>query len=101
MNSNGKRVNGVGYVGRSHLIPANRDDIHDILCVGFGPASLAIAVALHDAMEDQAIAGLPDFLLGRAPKVAFLERQPKFSWHAGMLLPGKGFLSISRIFLEA
>ena len=46
----------------------------DLVCVGFGPASLAIAVALHD--------------LSISAKVLFLERQPEFAWHAGMLLPG-------------
>lgn len=59
------------------------DEVHDLICVGFGPASLAIAVALHDALEagDSAVSR-------RAPKVRFLERQRRFAWHAGMLLPG-------------
>ena len=48
-------------------------DTYDLVCVGFGPASLAIAVALHDK---------------RTPaRVLYLERQPDFRWHAGMLLP--------------
>lgn len=73
--------------------PANRtllrsvpaDEMHDLLCVGFGPASLAIAIALHDAMDP---------CLSRTargsfkPKVCFLERQKQFAWHAGMLVPG-------------
>ena len=59
------------------------DEVHDLICVGFGPASLAIAVALHDALED----GIPN-LRTVQPKVRFLERQQQFSWHAGMLLPG-------------
>ena len=59
------------------------DEVHDLLCVGFGPASLAIAVALHDALEN----GNPR-LRTRRPKVGFLERQAEFAWHAGMLLPG-------------
>ncbi|KAL2039088.1 hypothetical protein N7G274_008137 [Stereocaulon virgatum] len=49
------------------------EDIFDLVCVGFGPASLAIAVALHDR--------------GVRAKVLFIERQRSFSWHAGMLLP--------------
>ena len=49
-----------------------RDDL-DLVCVGFGPASLAIAVALHDR--------------GIQPRVSYIERQLKFVWHAGMLLP--------------
>lgn len=50
------------------------NDVYDLICIGFGPASLAIAIALHDQ--------------GTAARVLFLERQPEFAWHAGMLLPG-------------
>ncbi len=57
--------------------------LYDLVCVGFGPASLAIAIALHDAKE----AGTP-FLSGAHPKIRFLEKQSSFAWHAGMLLPG-------------
>lgn len=46
---------------------------HDLVCIGFGPASLAIAIALHDR-EVQA-------------RVLYIERQRTFVWHAGMLLP--------------
>ncbi|KAL2193026.1 L-lysine 6-monooxygenase (NADPH-requiring)-domain-containing protein [Corynascus similis CBS 632.67] len=63
-----------------YLKPADADSILDLVCVGFGPASVAIAVALHDSLE----AGK----LTQAPKVLFLEKQPQFAWHAGMLLPG-------------
>src|SRR5258708_25901310 len=55
-------------------------DIHDLICVGFGPASLAIAVALHDALEEANH-------ISSEPKVCFLEQQPEFRWHAGMMLP--------------
>lgn len=67
---------------RSHLTPTPATDLHDLVCVGFGPASLAIGVALHDALES----GAP--LKSHAAKIAFLERQPKFAWHAGMQIPG-------------
>ncbi|KAI7031412.1 hypothetical protein KC364_g8664, partial [Hortaea werneckii] len=56
------------------------DEVHDLVCVGFGPASLAIAVALHDILED----GQPR-LRTYSPKVRFLEKQQQFRWHAGML----------------
>ena len=46
---------------------------HDLVCVGFGPASLAIAIALHDQ--------------GIKARVLYIERQRSFVWHAGMLLP--------------
>ena len=49
-------------------------EVFDLVCIGFGPASLAIAVALHD--------------LSVPANVIFLERQSRFAWHAGMLLPG-------------
>jgi L-ornithine N5-monooxygenase len=51
----------------------------DLLCVGFGPASLAIAIAMHDAYASSSTP---------PPKVLFLEKQPRFAWHAGMQLPG-------------
>jgi len=36
---------------KSLLKPTEPNDIQDLICVGFGPASLAIAIALHDALE--------------------------------------------------
>lgn len=68
---------------RSNLHRFGDDEVQDLVCVGFGPASLAIAVALHDSLESRA-----SRLSSRTPKVRFLERQQKFAWHAGMLLPG-------------
>ena len=62
-----------GHLGHS------QDELLDLLCIGFGPASLAIAIALHDA---QAESSSPE------PKALFLEKQPQFAWHAGMQLPG-------------
>lgn len=70
---------------RSLLRRVAPDELHDLICVGFGPASLAIAVALHDALAEQTSSGGAH---SGPPKVAFLERQPHFAWHAGMLLPG-------------
>lgn len=69
----------------SHLQSTSDDEIHDLVCVGFGPASLAIAVALHDALDSPKDASN---LQTTRPKVRFLERQSNFAWHAGMLLPG-------------
>lgn len=64
----------------SNLRRYGDDEIQDLVGIGFGPASLAIAVALHDSLEDSS--------RRRVPKVRFLEKQPRFAWHAGMLLPG-------------
>ncbi|WEW57919.1 NADPH-requiring L-lysine 6-monooxygenase [Emydomyces testavorans] len=68
----------------SNLRRVSTDELHDLICVGFGPASLAIAIALHDKIEklDRELSALP------RPKVAFLDRQPRFAWHSGMLVPG-------------
>ena len=49
-----------GYTNGAAAAPKNRsllqltetDELHDLICVGFGPASLAIAIALHDSLED-------------------------------------------------
>ena len=53
-----------------------RVPVYDVVGVGFGPSNLALAIALaeHNA--------------GRAEPVTahFLERQPKFGWHRGMLI---------------
>ncbi|KAF3068464.1 L-ornithine N(5)-monooxygenase [Daldinia childiae] len=70
---------------KSHLKKTSTEDVHDLVCVGFGPASLAVAVALHDAIDN---GSLHKTGTGSTPKVLFLEKQPRFAWHAGMLLPG-------------
>ncbi|KAF1921203.1 L-ornithine 5-monooxygenase (L-ornithine N(5)-oxygenase) [Ampelomyces quisqualis] len=77
------------FENRSHLRFTPEEELHDLICVGFGPASLAIGVALHDALDgtDPSLEDVPG-LQGRPPKVAFLEKQSQFAWHAGMLLPG-------------
>lgn len=65
----------------SLLERAGDDELHDIVCIGFGPAALAIAVALNDA-----IAAKDPSLRTLRPKVRFIERQPSYQWHPGMLL---------------
>ncbi|EEQ27378.1 putative taxifolin 8-monooxygenase [Microsporum canis] len=66
------------------LPPVPDDELHDLLCVGFGPASLAIAIALHDRLSESG--HVPDTT--SLPKLCFLEKQSNFAWHSGMLLPG-------------
>lgn len=46
----------------------------DVVGVGFGPANLALAIAMAES--------------GRDATVRFLERRERFQWHPGMLLPG-------------
>ncbi|KJZ73803.1 hypothetical protein HIM_06921 [Hirsutella minnesotensis 3608] len=73
------------YLEATSTSTSNGDaDEYDLVCVGFGPASLAVAIALHDSLAAGARL-LPD---GRFPRVLFVEKQTGFAWHAGMLLPG-------------
>lgn len=74
--------------GQSLLRHIHPEELHDLICVGFGPASLAIAVALHDMLTPTATEEVLPKLPRKPPRVAFLERQSQFAWHAGMLLPG-------------
>ncbi|WP_426364553.1 lysine N(6)-hydroxylase/L-ornithine N(5)-oxygenase family protein [Streptomyces sp. E-08] len=53
--------------------------VYDIVGVGFGPANLALAIAIEEYNEQAA----PDERL----TAVFLEKQPNFGWHRGMLLP--------------
>ncbi|MFE0627645.1 lysine N(6)-hydroxylase/L-ornithine N(5)-oxygenase family protein [Streptomyces sp. NPDC058864] len=59
--------------------PLNEPDtIHDILGIGFGPSNLALAIAIEEHN-----AQVPD---SRRINARFLERQPRFGWHRGMLI---------------
>lgn len=50
------------------------DHIHDVIGIGFGPSNLALAIALHERQSSL------DHL--------FLEAQPRFAWHPGMMIEG-------------
>ncbi|MEU1280950.1 SidA/IucD/PvdA family monooxygenase [Streptomyces sp. NPDC005805] len=52
----------------------------DLVGIGFGPANLALTIAIE---EHNARSGP-----GGALRTAFVERQPEFGWHQGMLLSG-------------
>ncbi|UUU36367.1 lysine N(6)-hydroxylase/L-ornithine N(5)-oxygenase family protein [Streptomyces sp. CA-210063] len=54
------------------------DSIYDVLGIGFGPSNLALAIALHEHSADSGA--------GEGLRVGFLERQPRFGWHRGMLI---------------
>ncbi|KAG0652966.1 L-ornithine N(5)-monooxygenase [Hyphodiscus hymeniophilus] len=58
----------------------SQDELLDLICIGFGPASLAVAIALYENSTSSSASS--------QPKVLFLEKQPQFAWHAGMQLPG-------------
>lgn len=53
-------------------------DVYDVIGIGFGPSNLALAIAIeeHNETADQPL------------RSVFLEKQPKFGWHRGMLLDG-------------
>ncbi|WP_343715610.1 lysine N(6)-hydroxylase/L-ornithine N(5)-oxygenase family protein [Inquilinus sp.] len=53
------------------------DAIHDVVGVGFGPSNLALAIALDEALRQR----------GAVLSHHFIEKQPGFTWHGGMLLP--------------
>ncbi|MGW2492846.1 lysine N(6)-hydroxylase/L-ornithine N(5)-oxygenase family protein [Streptomyces sp. NPDC001606] len=57
-----------------------RTPVYDIVGVGFGPANLALAIAVEEYNETAS----PEDRL----TAVFLERQPAFGWHRGMLLEG-------------
>lgn len=59
---------------------SDHSEVVDILGVGFGPSNLGLAIALKEHNSE-----VPD---ERRLSAKFVERQPEFRWHAGMLLPG-------------
>jgi L-ornithine N5-oxygenase len=56
---------------------AEQPDVYDVVGIGFGPANLALAIAVaeHNAQQDV-----------HPVRSLFLERQPRFGWHRGMLI---------------
>lgn len=56
---------------------AGGPDVYDVVGIGFGPANLALAIAVAEHNADP----------GNHPvRSLFLERQPRFGWHRGMLI---------------
>ncbi|MFG3026009.1 lysine N(6)-hydroxylase/L-ornithine N(5)-oxygenase family protein [Streptomyces sp. NPDC048254] len=59
--------------------PVNGPDVvHDIVGIGFGPSNLALSIAVEE--HNAGLAG------DRRIDALFLERQPRFGWHRGMLI---------------
>lgn len=51
---------------------------YDVVGIGFGPSNLALAIALEERTRNSRSEFFP----------LFIEQQPQFKWHGGMLLPG-------------
>lgn len=76
--SNGQSANPSTCVTpQTPLSPPPEAQMYDLICVGFGPASLATAIAIHDTSSTEF-----------QPKCLYLEKQPNFAWHSGMQIPG-------------
>ncbi|MCX4767678.1 lysine N(6)-hydroxylase/L-ornithine N(5)-oxygenase family protein [Streptomyces sp. NBC_01275] len=54
------------------------DVVHDVIGIGFGPSNLALSIAVEEHNTS-----LP---ADRRLDALFLERQPRFGWHRGMLI---------------
>ncbi|MFK0158005.1 lysine N(6)-hydroxylase/L-ornithine N(5)-oxygenase family protein [Streptomyces sp. NPDC090499] len=54
------------------------DVVHDIIGIGFGPSNLALSIAVEEHNAGLAADSRLNAL--------FLERQPRFGWHRGMLI---------------
>ncbi|MER6394151.1 SidA/IucD/PvdA family monooxygenase [Streptomyces sp. NPDC001523] len=55
-------------------------DTRDLVGIGFGPANLALAIAVKEHNDQRTP--------GDAIRASFVERQDDFDWHRGMLLEG-------------
>ncbi len=70
---------GVGKVDRRHLREGGDEAVYDVIGVGFGPANLALAIAVE---EHNAAAGP-----GERISLLCCEKRGGSQWHPGMLLP--------------
>ncbi len=59
-------------------MPTVEQPVHDLVGIGFGPSNLALAIALRER----------EARTGERIDAVFLEKQPSFGWHRGMLLEG-------------
>ncbi|MFJ5807820.1 lysine N(6)-hydroxylase/L-ornithine N(5)-oxygenase family protein [Streptomyces sp. NPDC093093] len=62
----------------SRALPDAAPLVHDLIGIGFGPSNVAMAIALS---EHNASVGGQGAVTAR-----FLEQQPRFGWHRGMLI---------------
>ncbi|GAB3503359.1 lysine N(6)-hydroxylase/L-ornithine N(5)-oxygenase family protein [Amycolatopsis cihanbeyliensis] len=62
----------------SQALLSDETPVYDLVGVGFGPSNLALAIAVTEYNAQAAD--------GDALTAHFLERQPEFGWHRGMLI---------------
>lgn len=70
---------GVGKIDRRHLRDGGGQETYDIVGVGFGPANLALAIAVEEHNESAAP--------GERLRLLCCEKRGGSQWHPGMLLP--------------
>ncbi|KAJ1558831.1 hypothetical protein HK096_002700 [Nowakowskiella sp. JEL0078] len=59
----------------------------DLVCVGFGPAALSLAVTMADTGRITAnFSSVPCVSTNESLRVLFIEKQQSFLWHGGMLV---------------
>ncbi|MCS0634793.1 SidA/IucD/PvdA family monooxygenase [Streptomyces sp. LP05-1] len=65
-----------------------QEPVHDVLGIGFGPSNLALAIAIEEHNRSAAPEAGSIGAVGTAGAVGamFLEKQPGFGWHRGMLI---------------
>lgn len=64
--------NPAGKLGSESKSMANDPSLQEVVCVGFGPAQIATAIANREARK--------------SCNILFFERKPSFSWHSGHLV---------------
>ncbi|MEE2058927.1 lysine N(6)-hydroxylase/L-ornithine N(5)-oxygenase family protein [Rhodococcus artemisiae] len=67
------------FTGQSEVQGDPHGEVFDLVGIGFGPANLALAIAIEEHNETSP---------GNEVRACFLERRTEFGWHPGMLLEG-------------
>lgn len=62
-----------------HLETTDGARVSDLVGIGFGPANLSLAIAIEEANAEAPC--------GARITTRFVESQPQFAWHDGMMLP--------------
>jgi L-ornithine N5-oxygenase len=63
---------------------SDEERVYDLIGVGFGPANLALAIAVGE--HNESAAGNGHNGAARSQSAMFLEKEDRFRWHQGMLI---------------